>query len=90
MNVSLTPELEEMIDAKVRSGMYQSASEVVREALRALVEREARQAKFDELKREIQLGIDDIEAGRVTEFDAEDTKARGRQRLLARRRKESA
>jgi len=36
MNVSLTPELEEWVRKKVESGMYVSASEVVREALRAL------------------------------------------------------
>jgi putative addiction module CopG family antidote len=36
MNVSLTPELEELVNEKVRSGLYQTASEVVREALRLL------------------------------------------------------
>ena len=36
MNVSLTPELEALVNDKVRSGLYQTASEVVREALRLL------------------------------------------------------
>jgi antitoxin ParD1/3/4 len=36
MNVSLTPELEKLVSQKVESGMYNSASEVVREALRLL------------------------------------------------------
>jgi putative addiction module CopG family antidote len=46
MNVSLTPELEELVNEKVRSGFYQTASEVVREALRLLKQRddEARRA----------------------------------------------
>jgi antitoxin ParD1/3/4 len=46
MNVSLTPELEDLVDEKVRSGFYQTASEVVREALRLLKQRddEARRA----------------------------------------------
>ena len=46
MNVSLTPELEELVNDKVRSGLYQTASEVVREALRLLKQRddEARRA----------------------------------------------
>lgn len=46
MNVSLTPELEELVNAKVRGGLYQTASEVVREALRLLKQRddEARRA----------------------------------------------
>jgi uncharacterized protein len=42
MNVSLTPELEQYIRGKVESGLYGNASEVVREALRLLVGREAR------------------------------------------------
>lgn len=46
MNVSLTPELEELVNEKVRGGLYQTASEVVREALRLLKQRddEARRA----------------------------------------------
>jgi antitoxin ParD1/3/4 len=46
MNVSLTPELEKLVSEKVRSGLYQTASEVVREALRLLKQRddEARRA----------------------------------------------
>ena len=46
MNVSLTPELEKLVEEKVRSGLYQTASEVVREALRLLKLRddEARRA----------------------------------------------
>ena len=41
MNVSLTVELEKYVRRKVASGLYNNASEVVREALRLLVEREA-------------------------------------------------
>ncbi|NBJ13890.1 type II toxin-antitoxin system ParD family antitoxin [Microvirga arsenatis] len=41
-NVSLTPELEALVDNKVASGRYRSASEVVRAALRLLDERERR------------------------------------------------
>ena len=44
MNVSLTPELEKFVSAKVQSGRYNSASEVVREALRLLEEHEAARA----------------------------------------------
>ncbi|HWF46769.1 MAG TPA: type II toxin-antitoxin system ParD family antitoxin [Bryobacteraceae bacterium] len=40
MNVSLTPELEKFVSAKVETGRYNSASEVVREALRLLEERD--------------------------------------------------
>jgi putative addiction module CopG family antidote len=46
MNVSLTAKLEELVNEKVRSGLYNTASEVVREALRLLKLRddEARRA----------------------------------------------
>ena len=46
MNVSLTPELEELVNEKVRTGLYQTASEVIRDALRLLKQRddEARRA----------------------------------------------
>ena len=40
MNVSLTPELEQLVNEKVRTGLYQTASEVVREALRLLKQRD--------------------------------------------------
>jgi len=54
MNVSLTPELEEFVSAKVQSGRYNSASEVVREALRLLEGHdEARAAQLAEFNGEI-------------------------------------
>lgn len=40
MNVSLTPELERFVQGKVKSGRYLSASEVIREALRLMEERD--------------------------------------------------
>ncbi len=43
MNISLTPKLESFVKAKVKSGNYNNASEVVREALRVLQDREAEQ-----------------------------------------------
>jgi len=52
MNVSLTPELEKYVLKKVASGMYQTASEVVRESLRMHRERE----KLEALRREIGVG----------------------------------
>ncbi len=41
MNVSLTPQLEEFVRRKVESGLYNNASEVIREGLRLLVDRDA-------------------------------------------------
>jgi antitoxin ParD1/3/4 len=66
MNISLTPALEKMVQDKVASGLYNSASEVIREALRLLSDRdEIQKRRIEELNREIQLGLDDVEAGRV-------------------------
>ena len=64
MNVSLTPELEAVIAGKVDSGKYSSASEVVREGLRLLQQRdEMHEAKLNALRTDIQLGIDDLLEG---------------------------
>ena len=48
MNVSLTPELEDLVNEKVRSGFYQTASEVVREALRLLKQRDDESRRADQ------------------------------------------
>ncbi len=66
MNISLTPELEELIKQKVATGMYHSASEVIREALRLLKERdEHHQMRIEQLRRDIQIGLDQIARGEV-------------------------
>ena len=88
MNISLTPKLEELIKQKVESGLYNSSSEVVREALRLLEERDKiREMRLEELNRELQIGLDQLERGEYVEFtDAlvEDIKRRGRERLAQR------
>ncbi len=90
MNVSLTPELEQYVSGKVRSGLYHSASEVIREGLRLLKEKdEIYQRKLEELRREIQIGIDQADRGEVSNFNEEtlkEIKAQGRKRLAAERR----
>lgn len=70
MNISLSPELEQLIEAKVKSGMYNSASEVVRAGLRLLQEQdELRQIRLRELKREVQVGLDEIDRGEIVDGD---------------------
>lgn len=70
MNVSLTPELERLVQEKVKSGRYLSASEVVREGLRLLEERDRLyQARLADLQQEITLGIESSERGEV--YDGE-------------------
>jgi antitoxin ParD1/3/4 len=70
MNVSLTPELEQYVHSKVKSGRYLSASEVVREALRLLEERDRlREMRLETLQKQIVAGIEQSDQGRV--FDRE-------------------
>ena len=76
MNVNLTPQLEELVRAKVSSGMYTSASEVVREALRLMDERDRlRQVKLDDLRREVRNGLD---SGESEPWDASALKVKAR------------
>jgi antitoxin ParD1/3/4 len=61
MNVSLTPVLEKLIQKKVKSGAYNNASEVVREALRLLEEQDKiKELKLQKLKAELQIGLDQL------------------------------
>jgi antitoxin ParD1/3/4 len=79
MNVSLTPELERFVNKKVESGLYQTASEVVREGLRLLKAKEERdQRKVEELRNEIQIGIDETDRGELSPLDAKGTLRRVR------------
>jgi len=65
MNVSLTPELESFVQIKVKSGRYNSASEVIREALRVLEENEkARGVQLAEFNRELGRRLASLDAGR--------------------------
>ena len=71
MNVSLTPELEQFVHGKVQSGRYLSASEVVREALRLLEERDRlREMRLDALRKNIAIGIEQSDRGDVFEGEA--------------------
>ncbi|KIL98283.1 putative transcriptional regulator containing the CopG/Arc/MetJ DNA-binding domain [Paramagnetospirillum magnetotacticum MS-1] len=66
-NVVLTDHQSELIERLVTSGRYQNASEVLREGLRLIEVRDMEdQARLETLRAAIQVGIDDIEAGRYT------------------------
>jgi len=94
MNVSLTPELEQVVKEKISSGLYQTPNEVVREGLRLLVERDQR---AESLRREIRAGLHAVARGEYADYDAttihklaDRVKSRGRKRLTAERAKSSA
>jgi antitoxin ParD1/3/4 len=64
MNVSLTPELERLVTRKVESGLYQSASEVIREGLRLLDDHDRlRELQLDEVRKKIRTGLDQLAGG---------------------------
>jgi antitoxin ParD1/3/4 len=64
MNISLTPELERLVDEKVRSGRYASASEVIREGLRLLEDQEEiKQHRLAEIRQKIDRGLDQLDKG---------------------------
>ncbi|HSI60643.1 MAG TPA: type II toxin-antitoxin system ParD family antitoxin [Ideonella sp.] len=78
MNVNLTPHLEEMVRGKVSSGLYTSASEVIREALRLMDEQDRlRAAKLDQLRQDVQAGL---ASGPGAAWDPADVKREGRAR----------
>jgi antitoxin ParD1/3/4 len=81
MNISITPELEELIERKVKTGMYNSASEVVREGLRLLKEQdELKEIRLKQLKNEIQKGYDSATNGNGTAWNLNKLKDKVRSR----------
>ena len=70
MNVNLGPTLDKFVADLVRTGLYQSQSEVLREALRLLKGQEqAKKAELARLRREIALGTEQADRGEL--FDGE-------------------
>lgn len=85
MNVSLTPELDQFVAGKVESGRYNSASEVVREALRLLEERDqARSARLAAFNGEIGVRLASLDRGETV--DPHDAQERIAQKSRARRK----
>jgi antitoxin ParD1/3/4 len=70
-NISLTPELEAFVAARVASGRYQSASEVVRAGLRLLEkEEEEREMARREIQQKIALGLEQARRGELLDGEA--------------------
>lgn len=89
MNISLTPELDRFVAEKVRGGSYSSISEVIREGLRLLKQQdELRNLRLEQLRREIAVGIEQLDNGEGITFDSasallEHVKTEGRKRRAA-------
>jgi len=72
-NISLTAEQDAFVEAIVRSGEYQNASEAVRDALRILQQRRREDAlKLKVLRMHIKAGVDALEQGDFIEVDEQD------------------
>lgn len=75
LSITLTPEIANFIRQKVESGLYSSNSEIIREALRGMMERERRLEKLDAA---IAVGVADAEAGQVQDIEEVRTELRDR------------
>lgn len=100
MNVSLTPELEEIISRKVKSGMYSSASEVIRESLRRMFKEDEKTPRFiteeqrqrmENLREEVMKGVEQIRNGEGIVYNSpedlvDDIIKRGTKKLAEKQR----
>ena len=85
LTITLPSEMAAIVKWAVEGGDYASSSEVVRDALRDWQDKRAiRAEKLAALKHDIDIGLKDIEAGRVVDFDPKDIIRRGRLRLAER------
>jgi antitoxin ParD1/3/4 len=81
LTITLPPEMAEAVRGAISAGEYASSSEVIREALRDWRHKRAlQQRELEELRTRIQRGIDDLDAGRVQDFDPERSIQKGQQR----------
>lgn len=88
LNVWLTPELDQFVQSRVASGRYQTASEVIREGLRLLEEREqTRDAALEELRVQLRRGVEQADRGELLDGDAVFEEIR---QLSAQRRSETS
>ena len=74
MHISLTPTLESNIKAKVKTGLYNNASEVIREALRFMEENKeiVHQMKINHLRQAVSIGADQAENGEFSQRSIQD------------------
>lgn len=82
MNVSLTPEFEQLIRRKLDSGLYKNASEVVREGLRLLAQEDEWRA---DVRRKIADGMAQARAGELV--DGDEARERLHKRIDNRRKR---
>jgi antitoxin ParD1/3/4 len=86
MPIKLSPDLEQYVSEKLSSGRYTCEDELIVEAIRVMrnVEKMLPSAQ-DDLRREIQLGLDDLDEGRVSEWNVDEMKERLLEKLKAKK-----
>ena len=85
---TLIPELEKLVQNKVKSGRYNSASEVMREALRLLKEQDQlRQLQIQELRKKINAGLQSLRRGEGVDGEEFFKALEREERKLERKRK---
>ena len=80
MSVAIPLEFQPFVRDGIASGRFRSEQEAVKEGLNPL---QSREQKPDALRKDIQIGLDDLAAGRSSPWDVEDIIRRGRQKLAA-------
>ena len=87
MDVSLTPELEKLVNSQVESGKYGSVSEVINEALRLLQEHQkSGEARLESLRHEIAKGIDQADRGELIPGDQAFNRLRDKNNAISRQK----
>jgi len=88
MTIALSSELEEIVNASVQSGQFNSSGEVIRAGLQLLQEQNIlRQIRLEQLRKDIAIGIEAADRGEVAPLDVEAIIAEGHKRLAERSRK---
>ena len=90
MHLELDPTLSQFVNELVASGQYASEADVIREGLTLLRQRSAERSEaLDELRRQIQVGMDDIARGDVEELDMATIRAEARREWEAAQAREA-
>jgi len=88
MNVNLGPTFDDFVAEMLKTGLYQSQSEIVREGLRLLKEREEfKTLRIGELRREIALGVEQADLGEFVDGPRTFARIREKGRTNKRARK---
>jgi antitoxin ParD1/3/4 len=91
MNLELDPSLSQFVSELVASGQFASEADVIREGLTLLRQRSAeRMAALEDLRKKIQVGLDEMERGEVAPLDIAAIREEGMRILAARAHQKAA